>query len=722
MNDHDAARHTQPSLPDRVIFALLATAVAVILGAAAAFLARERAQAIDHSRLTSQVQAQLLGEHAAAVFHQAELGMRALFPLLASEEPWTAPGMLAALQRLVFFLPGIRSAGIFDAAGMLRLSFHGEPLAQLDLRPLLAMHRDRMIHVHVGSLPPSGQGPGWFAVSIRTERAGGGFGGVALVLIAPEYFAFRYRPYLMIDVDLVALYDDEGSVLASWTDTTTTGQRIADLPLLAGLSLDDLMKAGVQTVETPQAVASLFQLPDFPLRILLAYGKGQLLETWRRQAIVVGCAALLLSASFAALTLLTRRNILRAIALKIDLAASRERVELMQVFRRVALIAASDLALPEFLQKSLAAVRGFLGWPGALAHLRPPGIGLADAPVNAADGDDEATLRAAALEMEDIAISEGDGTVGPLAVPGTLAGVEAVLVHAREPGSPPGLFSFLTGGAAAAADRRLLEQATGVIYRTAVHRLEALERQRLQDRLNHARRVESLGVMAGGIAHELNNLLAIVKGDAEIVAGRLDPADPSQRSLGNIQSAARRGANISDRLLAAAGMAWIEAHPIDLGTLLGDLEPEVRAILPEGARLRLESAADPRKMNADARLLRYALLNLVRNSVEALPSGAGLIEILSGWRHYDRWELEGYPFAGQLAPGDYVWIEVRDDGAGMSDEASRSLFDPFSSTKFLGRGLGLPAVLGIVRQHRGAMRVQSREGAGTSVTILLPEA
>jgi PAS domain S-box-containing protein len=246
----------------------------------------------------------------------------------------------------------------------------------------------------------------------------------------------------------------------------------------------------------------------------------------------------------------------------------------------------------------------------------------------------------------------------------------------------------------------------------------AEERTRLQDRLVQVEKLEGLGVLAGGIAHDFNNLLAGILGNASVALGDLPEGHPAREPLHDVIQDARRATSLTRQMLAYAGRTTPTPEPIDLSEQVRALEPE----LPRDERvrlaLRLEGALPP--VRGDADQLRQALLALVANAREALPERSGSLIIST--RLVELSDQEGSELdAGTALPaGWYAQLEVTDDGAGMDEATKQRAFDPFFSTKFAGRGLGLAAVLGIVRAHRGGVRLRSASGKGTTVTLYLP--
>ncbi len=249
--------------------------------------------------------------------------------------------------------------------------------------------------------------------------------------------------------------------------------------------------------------------------------------------------------------------------------------------------------------------------------------------------------------------------------------------------------------------------------------------RRLEDQREHARRrmdnkrLESLGLFAGGIAHDFNNLLLTVIGNATLAKRDLPPDSPVRDRLAQIEQAAKKAAELTGQILAFAGRSSFRAERIDLDCLLERSLEELRPLTRE-ADVRLEIECRPVQIQADPNQLRQLLANLISNAIEALPNPSGQIRIRTGEIEVDPAAMRLYYLADDLAAGRYAFIEVIDEGCGMDSGTEVRMFEPFFSTKFAGRGLGLPAVLGIVRAHGGTLNVYSEHGRGTRVRVLLP--
>jgi two-component system cell cycle sensor histidine kinase/response regulator CckA len=234
------------------------------------------------------------------------------------------------------------------------------------------------------------------------------------------------------------------------------------------------------------------------------------------------------------------------------------------------------------------------------------------------------------------------------------------------------------------------------------------ERRRLEAELEAARKLESLGVLAGGVAHDFNNLLVGILGGADLVARALPKGSELAASVERIQSAAERAAELARQMLAYSGRGQFFVDAVDLSELVGQMAPLVSAAVGKDARILYELASDLPPVQADATQLRQVIMNLLRNAVDALPEGVGTVVVRTGTERGSDREL--------------AFFEVEDDGVGMDDRVKQSMFDPFFSTKMSGHGLGLAAVQGIVRGHGGAVEVETALGYGTRIRCRFPAA
>jgi len=271
---------------------------------------------------------------------------------------------------------------------------------------------------------------------------------------------------------------------------------------------------------------------------------------------------------------------------------------------------------------------------------------------------------------------------------------------------PEGKVTSILGIAADITERKRAEQ----------------ERRELEAKIRHAQKLESLGILAGGIAHDFNNLLMGILGNADLALKDLPPESPGRESIADIVTAARRAAELVRQMLAYSGKGRFVVERLDLQALVEELAHLIEASISKKAILRYDFAHGIPAVEADATQLRQIMMNLITNASDAIGERSGLITIRTGAMHCDRTYLRDTYLDEELAEGLYSFFEVSDTGVGMDRETRAKVFDPFFSTKFTGRGLGLAAVLGIVRGHRGALRVESQPGKGSTFRILLPAA
>lgn len=240
------------------------------------------------------------------------------------------------------------------------------------------------------------------------------------------------------------------------------------------------------------------------------------------------------------------------------------------------------------------------------------------------------------------------------------------------------------------------------------------ERRRLEEQRLRSRQLESLSTLSGGVAHDFNNLLSVVLAEASLLSASSSGA--VRESAAHIQQAARRAADLTQLLLACAGESRFTRAPLSLPALAAELEPELRASI--GPRTELFLTVDPKTPAIEAAVerLRELILQLVLNASQALPDSGGKVTVNIGQTELSAAQLQGCRLDYGLAPGPAVFIEVSDSGRGISAQTMEHLFEPYFSSRELGRGLGLAAVAGIVRGFHGAIDVRSAEGRGTTLT------
>jgi signal transduction histidine kinase/CheY-like chemotaxis protein len=256
---------------------------------------------------------------------------------------------------------------------------------------------------------------------------------------------------------------------------------------------------------------------------------------------------------------------------------------------------------------------------------------------------------------------------------------------------------------------------------TARKQAEA-ERQEVERGLLHTQKLESLGVLAGGIAHDFNNLLTGVLGNASLARSALAPDSAPRRHVERIEVAATRAADLCRQMLAYAGKGRFMLRKIDLSRLVEDTLHLLRLSISKKAELKLDLTHGLPAIEADPTQISQVVMNLVMNASEAIGEHAGRIHISTRVLQVGRSGLAGAVLTPDLPVGEYICLEVSDTGGGMPPETVARIFEPFFTTKFTGRGLGLAAVLGIVRGHKGALQVASEPGRGSNFTVLFPRA
>ena len=270
------------------------------------------------------------------------------------------------------------------------------------------------------------------------------------------------------------------------------------------------------------------------------------------------------------------------------------------------------------------------------------------------------------------------------------------------------------------ATQRLAQE---LIEREQVAR-RAAEASEAQSR--HVQKLESIGVLAGGIAHDFNNLLHVVLGNADIALSNLGTGSSAREPLEEVVRATLRAADLTRQLLAYSGKGAFVVRHLDLSTEVREMATLLRTSISKQATLASELASDLPAISADPTQVRQVVMNLITNASDALGEGGGTITLRTGVAHLEEVEEQyfGRPPHGEdpaeRAHGPLVFLEIADTGQGMSSDTLSRIFDPFFSTKFSGRGLGLAAVMGIVRSHRGFIRIRTELGKGTAFRVLFP--
>ena len=248
------------------------------------------------------------------------------------------------------------------------------------------------------------------------------------------------------------------------------------------------------------------------------------------------------------------------------------------------------------------------------------------------------------------------------------------------------------------------------------------ERRRFEARTQHAQRLESLGVLAGGVAHDFSNLLMGILGNTGLALIKLPPDSDVRRLLDRIETTCLRASELTNQMLAYAGKARFVIQVVDPAALVREMAQLLASVLPKSLELRTEFDPDAPAVEGDPAQIRQVVMNLITNAGEAMGNVPGAVIVRVQSVCVDDRVLAAPNLVGDLVAGAHVLLEVTDAGCGMDAETQARMFDPFFTTKFLGRGLGMAAVLGIVRGHGGAIQVDSRPGQGTTIRVYFPAA
>jgi two-component system cell cycle sensor histidine kinase/response regulator CckA len=246
------------------------------------------------------------------------------------------------------------------------------------------------------------------------------------------------------------------------------------------------------------------------------------------------------------------------------------------------------------------------------------------------------------------------------------------------------------------------------------------ERRELETRLRRSERLESLGLLAAGVAHDFNNLLVSVMGNAELLLLTPDVPNDWRETLGLIRRAGRQASDLTRQLLVFGGQSRMSMTAVSLPRVVADGLELLRGRLPATIQVVTRISNDLPAIEADRGQVNQLVLNLVTNAIEALTGERGVITIQTRCEQLDADALAQFQHSASAAPGHFAILQVQDTGSGIDAERVIHIFDPFFTTKFTGRGLGLASVLGIVQGHRGALRLVTHPGEGTSFEVAFP--
>ncbi len=254
--------------------------------------------------------------------------------------------------------------------------------------------------------------------------------------------------------------------------------------------------------------------------------------------------------------------------------------------------------------------------------------------------------------------------------------------------------------------------------RTAM--IDITERKQLELQLHHAQKLESLGVLAGGIAHDFNNLLASISSNAGIIRRMVKSDSAEKVHLEKIEMAALRGGELANQMLAYSGRDTLVSERVDLTKLVEGMGHLLEVAISKSAVLSYDLGTRLPPISGDPSQIRQIILNLMTNASEAIGERSGVIRLSTGMMVAHRSYLKECCFDSKLQEGNVVYVEVHDSGTGINSETMKKIFDPFFTTKFPGRGMGLAALVGIVRAHGGTIHVISIVDQGSSFRVIFP--
>jgi len=242
--------------------------------------------------------------------------------------------------------------------------------------------------------------------------------------------------------------------------------------------------------------------------------------------------------------------------------------------------------------------------------------------------------------------------------------------------------------------------------------------KKLEKQIQKTQKAESLSILAGGLAHDFNNILTVILGNAELLTHKVALDNPIRNNIENIIKGALKATNLSNQMLAYSGKGHFIIEPLNINDILNKMNLILRSVISKNINFNMNLAKNLPKINADITQIQQVIMNLTTNASEAIGDDSGLITISTGIKinsqNFD--ETTG----NDLPKGNYVYFEINDTGCGMDKETQDKIFEPFFTTKFTGRGLGLAAVLGVVRGHKGYMKIHSEQNEGTSIRVFFP--
>lgn len=264
--------------------------------------------------------------------------------------------------------------------------------------------------------------------------------------------------------------------------------------------------------------------------------------------------------------------------------------------------------------------------------------------------------------------------------------------------------------------------ATALKQRGEENRLLHEESLNIERKMLQTQKLESLGVMAGGIAHDFNNLLQAISGNMELALMKSAADSAPHKYINRAMTSAKRAALLTDLMLTYLGKGIITKKALDLNVMVSANAELLGSATTTAVPMELSLSPGLPPIMADEAQIHQVVMNLITNAAESIEIHPGTVRLTTGVQRCDETCLASSLLDERTEPGQYVFLEVSDNGCGMSEETLKRLFDPFFTTKFTGRGLGMSAVMGIIRTHSGALFVESEPGKGTTFRVMFPAA
>jgi PAS domain S-box-containing protein len=546
--------------------------------------------------------------------------------------------------------------------------------------------------------PVQGYGTGEWSIylSRRLSAPDGSFAGVVVFGINPEYFYDFYSlPELGADKVIMIVGTDRIVRARSYTPEDALGKDLGESPMFTDFGGKGPGNYETVTVLNKQErYASFLSMNDYPLLVVVSTLKSAALASFEQRRLFTlldGTLITFLILGFCAFLAFQNERIFREFTVRSkaesDLRKSQELFgAFMDNMPAVVCLKSAD-GMVTYGNREF---KRFFGKESV-------GKNVLDMPFR-----DRA--QAEAIHKEDLRVF----TEGPLLAEWELTDVlgrEHLMEIRKFPVYQEGTASYVGSVGVDVTERRLAEA----------------EKIALERRMQQSQKMESLGILAGGIAHDFNNLLMGIIGNVDLALMQVPEGSPLRSYLERADSAAHRASDLSNQMLAYSGKGRFIIEKVDLSALCRDMVPLLASIVSTDAVIEFNPKEELPIVEADVTQLRQVIMNLITNASDALYNGKGTIRIVTGVADVKGNRAADFALEG-LTEGQYVYLEVSDDGCGMDEETVSRVFDPFFTTKDKGRGLGLASVTGIVRGHKGSINIRSEPGMGSVFQVFFPVA